>query len=429
MLGGEKMPSLSQSIITNTEASYIETYLKKKGLARTDGEKGQELKYWVDNLLRENKINVEEFEEFLFNELFWGKRKTIQIYKLDKIKDYKYPLDWELQLEEKYNIDSINFCNILGSLPNSEEPRKIVSVRSEENVKGELTRVRLLFACYIQINGDRGYKDSVAYIPVEIDFSRKIMLIKAWTRQQIAHEEHKAENLMTHIKNLMGIQFKVVTRNYMSEHKKVLFLMSKSLIYEAYSHVPTYNEIENIGGVIKNFVEETLGGLSLRNVSVDGKGKHVLSDGVMDFEAEIRNVLEGLAISDYFFDRDFNEIWKMGLEAVVARVKFNDEEKVLTSLSGENTSTPIFCTKTFMSLKNRMEESERIETLWITMDRKKGNLNLKFDASNMEYLEILIKYGIRFNEADMNSALEIYEKYETKLNQQITGHSKIAIGQ
>ena len=296
-------------------------------------------------------------------------------------------------------------------------------------MKGELTIIRLLFACYIQINGDRGYKDSVAYIPVEIDFSRKIMLIKAWTRQQIAHEEHKAENLMIHIKNLMGIQFKVVTRNYMTEHKKVLFLMSKSLIYEAYSHVPTYNEIENIDGVIKKFVEKTLGGLSLRNVSINEKGKHVLSEGVMDFEAEIRNVLEALTISDYFFDRDFNEIWKMGLEAVVARVKFNDEEKVLTSLSGENTSTPIFCTKTFMSLKNRMEESERIETLWITMDRKKGNLNLKFDASNMEYLEILIKYGIRFNEADMNSALEIYEKYETKLNQQIAGRSKIAIGQ
>ena len=429
MLGGERMPSLSQSIITNTEASYIETYLKKKGFTRTDEEKGQELKYWVDNLLREKKINVEEFEEFLFSELFWGKRKTIQIYKLDKIKDYKYPLDWELPLEEKYNIDSINFCDILGSIPNNEEPRKIVSVRSEENMKGELTRIRLLFACYIQINGDRGYKDSVAYIPVEIDFSRKIMLIKAWTRQQIAHEEHKAENLMIHIKNLMGIQFKVVTRNYMTEHKKVLFLMSKSIIYEAYSHVPTYNEIENIDGVIKKFVEKTLGGLSLRNVSINEKGKHVLSEGVMDFEAEIRNVLEALTISDYFFDRDFNEIWKMGLEAVVARVKFNDEEKVLTSLSGENTSTPIFCTKTFMSLKNRMEESERIETLWITMDRKKGNLNLKFDASNMEYLEILIKYGIRFNEADMNSALEIYEKYETKLNQQIAGRSKIAIGQ
>ena len=423
------MPSLSQSIITNIGADYIETYLKKKGFSRTDEEKGQELKYWVDNLLKEKKIDIEEFEEFLFSELFWGKRKTIQIFKLDKTKDYKYPRDWELPLEEKYNIDSLNFFNILGSIPNGEEPRKIASVCSEENLKGELVKIRLLFACYIQVNGDRGYKDSVAYIPVEVDFSRKIMLIKAWTRQQIAHEEHKAYSLMDHIKRLMGIEFKVATRNYMSEHKKILFLMSKRLIYEAYSHVPTYNEIESIDGVIKNFIEETLSGLSLRNVEVNEQGKLVLAEGVMDFEAEVRNVLEGLAISDYFFDRDFDEIWKMGLEAVVARVKFNDEERVLTSLSGENTSAPIFCTKTFMSLKNRMEEAERIETLWITMDRKKGNLNLKFDASNMEYLEILIKYGIRFNETDMNSALEIYEKYETKLNQKIAEQSKIAIGQ
>ena len=383
----------------------------------------------MGNLLKDKKINVEEFEEFLFNELFWGKRKTIRVYKLDKVKNYKYPGDWELPLEEKYNVVSINFSDILGMIPNCEETRKIVAIRSEENIKGELTRIRLLFACYIQINGARGYKDSVSYIPVEIDFNKKIMLIKAWTRQQIAHEEHKADNLMEHIKKIMGIEFKVTTKNYMSEHKKILFLMSKSLIYEAYSHVPTYNEINNIEGSIKKFVEETLGGLSLRNVKPNGNGQHILAEGVMDFEAEIRNVLEGLAISDYFFDRNFDEIWKMGLEAVVARVKFNDEEKVLTSLSGENTTTPIFCTKTFMSLKNRMEESERIETLWITMDRKRGNLNLKFDASNMEYMEILIKYGIRFNEADMNSALEIYEKYETKLNQQVAEHSKIAIGQ
>lgn len=423
------MPSLSQSIITNVEESYIQLYLKKKGFVQTDEEKGQELKYWVDNLLKDKKINVEEFEEFLFNELFWGKRKTIRVYKLDKVKNYKYPGDWELPLEEKYNVASINFSDILGMIPNCEETRKIVAIRSEENIKGELTRIRLLFACYIQINGARGYKDSVSYIPVEIDFNKKIMLIKAWTRQQIAHEEHKADNLMEHIKKIMGIEFKVTTKNYMSEHKKILFLMSKSLIYEAYSHVPTYNEINNIEGSIKKFVEETLGGLSLRNVKPNGNGQHILAEGVMDFEAEIRNVLEGLTISDYFFDRNFDEIWKMGLEAVVARVKFNDEEKVLTSLSGENTSTPIFCTKTFMSLKNRMEESERIETLWITMDRKRGNLNLKFDASNMEYMEILIKYGIRFNEADMNSALEIYEKYETKLNQQVAEHSKIAIGQ
>lgn len=423
------MPLLSQSIIVNVEASYIEVYLKKKGFIRTEEEKGQELKYWVDSLLSKGKIDIEEFESFLFNELFWGKRKTIQIYKIDNVKDYKYPVDWEMPLNEKYNVDSINFCDILCNIPNEEEQRKIVAVYSEENNKGELTRLRILFSSYIQINGENGYKNSVAYIPVELDFSRKIMILKAWTRQQVAHDEHKAENLMLHIKRLLEIEFKVRTISYFSEHKKVLFHMSKNLIYEAYSHIPTYNEIGKIDGTIRGFVERILGELSLRNVGVDKNGTYALVDGVMDFEAEIRNVIESLTISDYFFNREFNEIWEMGLEAVVSRIKFNDEEKVLTSLSGENTSTPIFCTKTFMSLKKRMEESERIETLWITMDRKRGNLNLKYDASNMEYLEILIKYGIRFNETDMNSALDIYEKYESELNQQIAEDSAIAIGQ
>lgn len=423
------MPSLSQSIIVNVEASYIETYLKNKGFSRTEEESGQALKYWADTLLSQGEINIEEFEEFLFNELFWGKRKTIQVYKLDSIKDYKYVVDWETPLNEKYNVDSINFCDILCNIPNREEPRKVAAVYSEDNIKGELTRIRILFACYIQINAETGYQDSVAYIPVELDFSKKIMIIKAWTRQQIAHDEHKADDLMSHIKKILEIEFDVRTRSYISEHKKVLFHLSKNLIYEAYSHIPTYNEIGEIEDTISDFVEKTLGRLTLRNVTIGEDGNRVLPNGVMEFKAEVRNVVEALTISDYFFDRDFNEIWKMGLEAVVARIKFNDEEKVLTSLSGENTSTPIFCTKTFMSLKKRMEESEKIETLWITMDRKRGNLNLKFDASDAEYLGILIKYGIRFNETDMNSALNIYEKYEADLNQQTTEGSEIAIGQ
>ena len=423
------MPSISQSIIVNVEASYIEQYLNKKGLVRSTEELGQELKYWIDNLLSSGKINIVDFEQFLFNELFWGKRKTIHIYKLDKVKEYKYPEDWENALNEHYNIHSINYCNILKMIPNTTEPRKIVSVQSEENQKGELIRIRLLFACFIQLNGERGYKDSVAYIPVELDFERKIMIIKAWTRQHIAHEEHKAENLLDHIKKLMCIEFKVEIKNFMSRHKKVLFLMSKNLIDEAYSQVPAYNQIDYLVENIKDFEIEIVNTLPLKNINGDGKGNYFLDKGVMNFEAEIRNTLECLAISDYFYDKNFDEIWNLGLEAVVARVKFNDEEKVLTSLSGENTSAPIFCTKTFMALKNRMEETKQIEILWITMERKRGNLNLKFDASNTEHLEILIRYGIRFNERDMNSALEIYEKYEEKLNQQITRRCEIAVGQ
>ena len=418
------MPSLNQSIVVNVADEYIELYLKQHGCIRTDTENGMETKYWVDRLFAQNKIDVVKFEDFLFAELFWGKRKTINVYKLDRVKDYKYPSDWETKVKEKYDLDSIDFCRILETIPNKENPRKIAAIKHEVNYKGELTRIQILFSCYIQVNDKGGYSDSISYIPVEIDFARKIMLIKAWNRQYIANDDHKAEKMMKHIKSLMAYEFKVLTKAYMTEHQKVLFAMSKSLIYEAYSSVPAYNEIDRIQGVIRHFINEIMELLPLRNVEENENGNKMLSEGVMDLTAEIKNVLEGAVISDYFFDRNFEEIWNLGLEAVVARVKFNDAEKVLTSLSGENTSTPIFCTKTFMSLKNRMEETEKIETLWITKGRKRGNLNLKFEASNEGYLGILISYGIRFNESDMNSALEIYEKYETRINQKTSEDSK-----
>ena len=77
------MPSISKSIIVNVEAKYIEQYLNKKGFIRSEEEAGQELKYWIDNLLSAGKINIEDFEEFLFEELFWGKRN----YKKEEKKD------------------------------------------------------------------------------------------------------------------------------------------------------------------------------------------------------------------------------------------------------------------------------------------------------------------------------------------------------
>ena len=111
-IGGVDMPSLSHSIIVNVGESYIETYLKNLGLERAEEDRGKELKYWVDKLLSEKKLSIDNFEEFLFEELFWGKRKTIRIYKISQTKKYRKPDDWEESLKDNYNIESINFCNI-----------------------------------------------------------------------------------------------------------------------------------------------------------------------------------------------------------------------------------------------------------------------------------------------------------------------------
>lgn len=427
------MPSLSEFIVDNVGESYISTYLKGKGHIQPDEMKGQALKYWVDDLLKNHKIDVDDFENFLFDELFFGKRKTIRMYRLEKTKDYKFPVDWEIPLNKHYDLDSIDFCNILNTIPNEKESRKIAAVRSEENSKEELIKIRLLFVFYIEIDEDRKIICTTAYIPVEIDFQTKTMLIKAWTRQHVDYDSYKAGKLIQHVKDLLAIEFKVSTQNYGIEHKKVLFNMSRSLINEAYSKVPAYKKIERMEDSVKNFIKETYEKLSLWNVEENDNGEQFLPKEVLDFEGELKNVLESLAISDHFFNRSYAEIWEMGLEAVISRIRFNDKEKVLASLKVEDTETPIFCTKTFMSLKTRMQETERIESLWIAMDREKrqrGHLNVRFDASDQGYLGLLItNYSIRFNESDMDIILRIYDKYEEKSNKRDTRKGKVAVCQ
>lgn len=81
------MPVISQSIIKNVDVgvpSFIETYLKSKNHVKSEEDRGLEVKYWVDKLFDEKKIDLEDFENFLFDELFWGKRKNIRIYKLTR---------------------------------------------------------------------------------------------------------------------------------------------------------------------------------------------------------------------------------------------------------------------------------------------------------------------------------------------------------
>ncbi len=406
------MPSLSPSIIVNVDSKYIETYLRQKGFTKTEDQKGKKLEYWVDELLQQKKIDIPDFEDFLFDELFWGKRKSIRVYKLDNINKIKLSKDWIEPLKEKYGIDSLNFKNILGTFVNSNDIRKIAAVTSEENYKGELVRLRILFVNFAQTYVERVIKNTIAYIPVEIDFKRKVMIIKAWSRNGLT-EVYKPDTMMDHIKKIMNFSFKVTIKHFGLRHKTVLYNMSQGLITDIYEKIPAFNKIFLLEDIITEFEKMILGILPLENIT-DKEGEIKLDEGVLDFKDEINKAIEKLVVSDYFFDVPYEEVWNMGIDTIISKIRFNDVEHVLTSLSGEESEVPVFCTKTFMSLKKSMEDAELVEKLWIAKDRDRGKLYLKYDATRDEYLGILILSNIRFKEDDLIMAMEIYRNYGPK---------------
>ena len=56
-------------------------------------------------------------------------------------------------------------------------------------------------------------------------------------------------------------------------------------------------------------------------------------------------------------------------------------------------------------------------------------MNLKYDAADADYLEIWIRYGIKFREDDMQMALRIYDKYEEQVFESVEKQIENAVGQ
>lgn len=403
------MLTLSGKIVVNVEASYIETYLRKKGYVRTEEEKAKRVEYWVNDLIAQKEIDIQEFEDFLYDELFFGKRKCIRIYHLDFLNKIRNPRDWASKLNRVFGQSELNFNSILTTIPSKEEPEKIAAITSEIDYKGNLSKIQILLVRYAETWEEGRINETCSYYPVEIDLKKETMSIKAWNRKGLT-ENYKTEEYMDRIVGLLSSNFNVITRNYMSEHKKALHNMSQGIVTDLYNKIPAYNEIRNIEQESSEFEKKALEKLSLKHLGEQEEGS--IPKYVFDFQEELKKVMEKLCICDYFYDvQHETAVWDMGVEMIVSKIKFQDVEHVLTIMSSESSQIPIFCTKTFLSLKKSLEDAKVVDRLWIEKSRTRGKLSLAYNAAKDEFLEIGIQSRIRFKREDLEIAEEIYNQY------------------
>ncbi len=408
-VGGGTMLTLSGKIVVNIEASYIETYLRKKGHVRTEEQKAKRVEYWVNDLIAQKEIDIQEFEDFLYEELFFGKRKCIRIYHLDFLNKIRNPRDWASNLNRVFGQSELNFNSILTTIPSKEESEKIAAITSETDYKGNLTKIQILLVRYAETWETGRINETCSYYPVEIDLKKETMSIKAWNRKGLT-ENYKTEEYMDRIVGLLSSNFNVITRNYMSEHKKTLHNMSQGIVTDLYNKIPAYNEIRNIEQESSEFEKKALEKLSLKHLGEQEEGS--IPKYVFDFQEELKKVMEKLCICDYFYDvQHETAVWEMGVEMIVSKIKFQDIEHVLTIMSSESSQIPVFCTKTFLSLKKSLEDAKVVDRLWIEKSRTRGKLSLAYNAAKDEFLEIGIQSRIRFKREDLEIAEEIYNQY------------------
>lgn len=407
------MASLGGSVVVNIGNDIIESFLRGKGLTRTGSDIGKEVEFWVDSLLECGMLSIDEFEKFLRQELFYGKRKLIRVYDFTEYNTQ----GWINRLKTLYGVVDENYSNILGTGVSSEELLKIASVQSSTNYKGDLQWVDILFVHYAEELTSRSLVQTRSYIPVEIDFITKQVFIKAWNRNGLT-EDFRPNVLMDKVYSIIEKVFKFTIASRQLQRKSTLFSMSQGIVREIYSKIPAYNQIKDFDDSISAFEAQIVSNMNLVNISTENLKSD--NSNVFDLHDELQKILEKLVVSDYFYSIPYEQVWDLDINAIISRIRFNDVEHVLTSLSGEESEMPIFCTKTFLALKKSMEDAKLVERLWVVSKRKRRMLKYRYDATNEYYLELMVLNNARYKKEDLLFIMEMYNKYVSEQTCRIT---------
>ena len=252
---------LSGKIVENIEEKQIESFLKGKGYVRSEEEKGKKVEYWINDLIEQKELDVEGLEDFLYEELFFGKRKSVRFYQLGSLNKIKDPDEWIKKLADKCQINTLDYKEILISIPSPADPEQIAAITVDIDYKGNVSNLKMLFVAYAEVEEQGKRKSTCAYYPVEIDLVNEMMNIKAWNRQALV-EGYK----MDHIIRLLSNSYNVKTKSYMSKHKKILHNMSQGIVTGLYEKIPAFNQIEDLEENVYNFKQDVLKVLSLSNL-------------------------------------------------------------------------------------------------------------------------------------------------------------------
>lgn len=418
--------NVSLSILNNVDEGRLTRFLKDNGCEYLKDEAGMSIKYWIAKMIEEKRLKTCDLNKYLLDEIFFGMHRSINIYKIKGIRRLQNIELWCSNFFNEFGIEKVPFNNILGTAVNRDDTEKIAAVDYIENDNGEIEKLRILFI----ENTGYVYQSSISYtfsyIPVEIDLKLKIMIIKARPRNRILpgnKPQEFQEKIYEKLKKMMDIEIIPFNIGQHIEHQETLYNMSKNIMEELFTNIKGYSDISNMQDNINNFTKQVLDNIELDNVEYINDSKSINKE-IMDIPYELNNMLQNLIISDYFFNRDEDDIWSTGIKTIITCIRFNDTKNATARLSGENRSKHIFNSKAFMDLRNSLELVKNVTSLSIAYKKDRGCMKVKYEADLDDCLKILILSHRNYNENDFATIWGMYNKNEKGTFRTVSGICK-----
>ena len=415
---------VSSALIENIGQDEIKRFLRRRGIG--ENKTGQDFLNWLSDLMNTDSL-IQEFEQFCYYALMYGKRKFIRSYEIKNTRVLKNEDLWFMKLKKEFHIDSLDFNDILKCHLDAGDEWKIAAIKTFFDTKGELEKISILFQCYVCKNGN---VESCTYIPMELDLKDKILLIKSWRRIRLESEqEYKYNFLMDKVFKWLENNLKIEIKKCQFNYKSTLSCMNESLIKELLDAIPASRELGIIRAYFPVVESEILQKINFENKYIEN-GKEKIPENIVKFQNELNNLVTRAIVSDYFFKRSYDCVWDMGLSAIVNSVKLSELDNSITIVKSENNNKPVFCGKPFLMLLGAMENSKQVDTLCISFTQRGKKFRVSYDATKTDYITIGILSGQEdFCENDFRVIWEMLKQYEKRKDISIEKMVRKAIGE
>lgn len=396
---------ITKTITNNITKGSMNSYLMKINKYKDFAESGQEHETFITDLLNDGKLNINEFNDYLFDTLFFGKQRSCYIRKILNITENISSTDKILQVIKRLypNITDLPYNIIANSYFTIDGIREgLLGIKIIEK-NSEIESIRFIFGQYIELINKKRRQFENSYVAIEININQALLITKVSPKTKILNDDDKPLQLALKFSTLIMNMFGIDDCNYERNIQEVLYWMSKN------SFAKVYNKMVNTYSVL-GLVEDISNNLSSKLNILDIKQKS-LTNNLFDINKSIGNYIENLLICDVLYETDKNDDYD-GLEGLIAYLKFNDGKNVNARLKGKNCKDTILNSETYLNLRSTLDNCKVVAELQIWWYNQDENFRVRY--SEIENRLVEIHFYKTLEEGDFLYGLKKFREFESR---------------
>lgn len=406
---------LTTAITNNINNASLNKFLSKNKVHNEFVESGQSYEDFIEDLINSKKISFKTFNDYLFDELSYGKQREVYIFKIHSFnKKIENPNELIEIMKKQYDINDEYYNTIATTyFSNDDEKQELVAFKIIHNsIKKTVSKIRLLFGYKVEVlNKDDKKQNEHSYVAVEVNLDNKFIVIKVSPKTKVIHDVHKPQSLFIRYRKKVFSMFNINIDAFNYTHKEALYKMCEDLYSQIYRKMVSIKPLQ-VDKILDNATKELKDTINISDIEMKKT-----QNNIFDIRSCLGKLIEQLLISDIIYSKKPGEKIEE-VDGVVTYLIFNDGNNVSARLRGENCKAPIFDSETYMALRNPIDNSKKISTLQVLWFNNNKDLRIAYDTNSAQFLNI--HFYRNLSKRDFDYGYSRYKKYEQAISSKVS---------